>query len=1244
MKINAIRIKNLASLEGTTEIDFTSEPLASAGIFAITGPTGAGKSTLLDALCLALYGKTPRYLQAKEMGIEIHDVLGSTMSQGDVRGILRDGTSEGYAEVDFIGTDGQTYCSTWSVRRARNKAEGSLQADTISLKNTTTNLDLPGKKAETYKEIERLVGLNFEQFTRSVLLAQGDFTAFMKASKDEKSSLLEKLTGTHIYSEISKKVFEKYRQEEQILRELNIRREGIATFSEEEVKGIEEEQRILREKINKLTTEIDALTKEINWHEQFAQLSNSKQLAAANVQKANQDLAEAEPRKSKLSQVEEAQATRSWNDALHNNREQLATQNATLLFLKNKISELHLQKEKKEEQLRKEQLHLEQVIAVQKEALPKLAVAKKLDTLIFEKQKQTITANSEATIAFEKQENHQKEVAQKEAEIVRFEMRIKEIQDWQTKFEDRKSISENKDLISSKLIDAEKLVHITTNASNEYKLLENKIAVVNGEITTRSAAFEQIETDLKIKQNEYAIKSKVVLLTAIEQLHLEKDETNRLLNTSLEAQAIWTILYNQTLDFEALCQKQLDDEAVSLLKNQNLIELKKQLHTDLVAKETSEILLQKAHLTASENVETLRAALIDNEPCPICGSENHPYVSNNPQLQKVLSTIEELHRQNEKAYLSTFSKNSKLEQDCKNLSELIEKQEAEIGQKKTLIDIKNQQWKLTSNYTECYSIAAIEKSNWFDEKNKQLKHKKEVLEIKIKEHTDQQKQLDVDKTQLETLKTTLDQISNELKDFRSQLALYNEKSENIQKTIVQTDSDLFGLKNSLSSYFTTSDWMENWKKNPTEFLNRIAVFAQEWKLNSESIERTISEKTAALAALHQLKNQGKNLAEECTLKTNLAQLQLQDFDKLKEERNSIFEGKSAELMEQQFTTALEIAQKSTDSIKADLNENKINTASAEAQLKEISTMVSKLTIEIEHASAKIQNWIKEYNQKFEEALTTFELINLLKFSSEWISSERKVLTHFEQERTKASSILLERSQIFAAHLAKRPSERVLEDLKTVLAQSKLENEKLTQERSNTIFKLKEDQENKHKIGTLLNEISVQFKVSDNWSKLNEVVGSADGKKFRQIAQEHTLEVLLSYANQHLKDLTSRYKMERIPNTLGLQVVDLDMGDEIRTVYSLSGGESFLVSLALALGLASLSSSKMKVESLFIDEGFGSLDPNTLNVAMDALERLHNQGRKVGVISHVQEMTERIPVQIKVSKKASGRSKVEIIGF
>lgn len=194
------------------------------------------------------------------------------------------------------------------------------------------------------------------------------------------------------------------------------------------------------------------------------------------------------------------------------------------------------------------------------------------------------------------------------------------------------------------------------------------------------------------------------------------------------------------------------------------------------------------------------------------------------------------------------------------------------------------------------------------------------------------------------------------------------------------------------------------------------------------------------------------------------------------------------------------------------------------------------------------------------------------------------------------------------------------------------------------IQLKHDQENKKKAQKLIDLVLEKQAIAENWSRLNEMIGSADGKKFRQVAQEYTLDVLLGYANFHLDGLTKRYQLQRIPCTLSLQVLDKDMGDEVRTVYSLSGGESFLVSLALALGLASLSSSRMKVESLFIDEGFGSLDPVTLNIAMDALERLHNQGRKVGVISHVQEMTERIPTQIKVTKLSSGKSKIEIDGI
>ena len=193
------------------------------------------------------------------------------------------------------------------------------------------------------------------------------------------------------------------------------------------------------------------------------------------------------------------------------------------------------------------------------------------------------------------------------------------------------------------------------------------------------------------------------------------------------------------------------------------------------------------------------------------------------------------------------------------------------------------------------------------------------------------------------------------------------------------------------------------------------------------------------------------------------------------------------------------------------------------------------------------------------------------------------------------------------------------------------------------FKLRTNEENRQKVQSLEKELLQAREVSENWASLNEIAGSSDGGKFRRIAQGYTLDVLLSYANVQLSELSKRYRLERVPDTLALQVIDRDMCDEVRTVHSLSGGESFLVSLALALGLSSLSSNRMRVESLFIDEGFGSLDAETLRVAMDALDSLRTRGRKIGVISHVQEMTERIPVQIKVNRGDNGRSYLTVEG-
>ena len=222
-------------------MDFTSEPLRSAGIFAISGPTGAGKSTLLDALCLALYDKAPRFASSVE-NISLADVGDNQINQADVRNLLRRGTSDGYAEVDFLGIDGHRYRSRWSVRRTRNKVSGSLQAQVMQVSDLDTEKEFQGTKRELLNQLTELVGLNYEQFTRTVLLAQNDFATFLKSKGAAKAELLEKLTGTAVYSRISQEIYSRSKTLQAEVDLIRGKMNAIELMSEEDFLALQKEK------------------------------------------------------------------------------------------------------------------------------------------------------------------------------------------------------------------------------------------------------------------------------------------------------------------------------------------------------------------------------------------------------------------------------------------------------------------------------------------------------------------------------------------------------------------------------------------------------------------------------------------------------------------------------------------------------------------------------------------------------------------------------------------------------------------------------------------------------------------------------------------------------------------------------------------------------------------------------------------------------------------------------------------
>lgn len=1241
MKILAIRIKNLASLEGNTEIDFCSEPLCSAGIFAITGPTGAGKSTILDALCLALYSKTPRYLQARESGIEITDVQGSAISQGDVRGILRDGTGEGFAEVDFEGVDGQRYRATWRVRRARDKADGSLQQYSITLKNIDTNTDIPGRKNEILEEIERLVGLNFEQFTRSVLLAQGEFTAFLKAAKDEKSDLLEKLTGTRIYSEISKQIFVNYSKERRELEDLNLQREGIPTLTLDKVEDLKHQKETLEQNITLQEKEAEALTKEIAWHTQLAVLQTSVGAAHAMQAQAIEAKHNAAGREQQLKQVEQVQPTRTWVDGQQAAEKQLAEKTVLLQDLQTTLDILQQQQEALDKQLQTANETAVAVTQKQEEAVPHLEEARALDVQIKEKAEQVNQAAIEVSNAEVNQQQLQQQLQAQQQQSQHLLASISQLQQWKQDNNARQPIAENHSLIGVKLGDAGKLLDASQVLLPQLEHTQTSIAEAKQVKTGLQTSLATITQQLQAEKEKRSEASEALVAIPIASLEKERTSTDSRIEDMIVAEAHWKILSHSEADLDILKQKLVDNKSELNNKSQALAGVSEQLVIATAERDTSLRMLDRARLAAAEKVESLRSQLIPEEPCPVCGSTAHPYVTKHPQLNHVLAELEAAHQQNDKAYTACLQTQSGLKETVNQLTETIALQEQEIDTKERIQTGYKKTWESFAIYPHTAEIPNRQKTTWLAQQLQDAKAQQKKLQQQIQLYAEKKQELDARQNSITDLERQQNENSNAVKDTDRRLQSLQEQEAQYHKEQQNNNRALSAIEESLSVYFTAAGWFTNWKGDPATFLQRIGDFAEQWETATEKLEDDSRQLGILTATLESTKGQLHNASADVQKKQAALIVVTQQQDTLIKKRKAIFNGEAAANIEQGLKQAVIAAQQVREKIKTERELLQISLTRTGTQKEQTEKDIESLRKHIATFAQKIQEWLTTFNSRDMLTLDEERLSQLLAYDAPWIETERAALRAIDNTITQTQSVLQERTAQLQQHEQQQLSERSAEALTEVLNTVRIYLQQQVQRKTEIDFQLQQDLANKQKIGNLLGLIDTKGIITENWAKLNEIIGSADGKKFRLIAQEYTLDVLLSYANLHLGMLSNRYLLQRIPNTLGLQVIDQDMGNEVRTVYSLSGGESFLASLALALGLASLSSSRMQVESLFIDEGFGSLDPVTLNIAMDALERLHNQGRKVGVISHVQEMTERIPVQIKVSRMNSGKSKVEI---
>src|SRR3989338_10098958 len=295
MKILSLRLKNLNSLKGEWKIDFTAEPFKDNGLFAITGPTGAGKTTLLDAICLALYHRTPRMNTVSASANEL-------MSRH---------TADCLAEFEFEvrGVGSRVF---WSQRRARDKADGALQAPKVELAAADGQI-ITDKINEKLRETERLTGLDFERFTKSMLLAQGGFAAFLEANAKQRAELLEELTGTDIYGQISQRVFERTREVKIALDQLRAQAAGVELLSDEQRAALQAEALERQAEEAALGARLGQLQAPRQWCEDLAKAEQQQGAARLQAEQARQALAEAQPQLERLAASEPAGRLQPWH-------------------------------------------------------------------------------------------------------------------------------------------------------------------------------------------------------------------------------------------------------------------------------------------------------------------------------------------------------------------------------------------------------------------------------------------------------------------------------------------------------------------------------------------------------------------------------------------------------------------------------------------------------------------------------------------------------------------------------------------------------------------------------------------------------------------------------------------------------------------------------------------------------------------------------------------------------------------
>ncbi|RLJ16614.1 exonuclease SbcC [bacterium endosymbiont of Escarpia laminata] len=1214
MRILQVRFKNLNSLAGEWEIDLAYPAFSSDGIFAITGPTGAGKTTILDAICLALYGRTPRLNKVTKSGNEI-------MSRQ---------TGECFAEVTFETQAGRFRCH-WSQHRARKKPGGELQAPKHEIAEADSGRILEAKLRGVAEQIETVTGMDFDRFTRSMLLAQGGFAAFLQAAPDERAPILEQITGTEIYSQISIQVHKRHSGEREKLDVLQAELAGMQLLSEEDEQQLKAglEQMVLQEA--GLKQQVDQKSQAMAWLDGIERLEEALSLLEEQKQKLKMRQEVFHPEGEKLERAMQTLELAGEFAGLVALRQAQETDQQRQQECQQSQPKQEAEVNRAEEALKLAGEQLAQQRRQQKEVLIVIHKVRELDLRLREKEAPVRMAAN----------------LLRETEETLVALRTKHSEGRQILDEQRVILKEVQKLLSESEVDkglVEQLARILSQF-DRLRELDGNVRDKAGEVV--SAETQKSEASRLWSEQSKTLQGQQDALEVIQKKLLHQQ--NGLADILAEREvSIWRNFLSDLKERESLLREtgksllSLSESRISLGKLNNQHEkftaeegpLARQIleQTERLAALERELLLletQLSLLTRIQSFEEARQQLQDGEVCPLCGAEEHPYAEGNipatDETATELKRVREVLKQTRDRLYGLQIKQAETRKDL---------QQNETLQQEARDRISTEEQQIHEGFR---LLAVVEDGDPADAILRLQQENSEKLEMtsKVVSAAERyEKEITTLRELIEKARETLDQSEQEIqgllykkhaagqaadgqKDALDALKIQLQKAQ--EKTL--QDVRVYGFQalamdalNPIQTELMTrrDQWLDRQKQQ-----NDLEIHISNLELQTEHQATQINTSEAVLI-------------EQREILSNLQREQ----DSLTQDRLALFEDKNPDAEETRLSTSVEEAEKQLEA-----SRQVFHLATGEqGKLKAAIAL-------IERTMLGRADQLKQSQEAFQIRLDQFDFTDEASYQAACLpEEERNNLMQQAQrlatEQTELNARSRDRSSLLDIERKKQMTDEPRDQLKQELEALVSRQKSLQQEVGGMRQKLDDNENLRRKQQDRAKLIDAQKRECSRWDLLHELIGSADGKKYRNFAQGLTFEMMVGHANRQLQKMTDRYLLIRDDGQpLELNVVDNYQAGEIRSTKNLSGGESFIVSLSLALGLSQMASKNVRVDSLFLDEGFGTLDEEALDTALETLAGLQQDGKLIGVISHVSALKERIATQIEVMPQAGGRSTI-----